>query len=695
MDGNEPMDKGRRKVLAALGAAGISLAAAPLLASRTGNAENVSQSVYGPGGNGDPLQCCNDVVNVCEFGAIGDGSSHPLSESYSTLAEAQAVYPHVTALTDETDWAAIQAALNTGKNVFVPGGNYSINQTIAIRIQGQQLYGKGTYTTTLTWNAVDSTKNMIEILSMRRDTGLLHLAKTGQVLSGFFLTTTNEAVMAHTIWMEDGVFHSIVEQVRIVLPGFVAQAVIRTSTGNGYAYPVGSVFRDITITAYPNLTGNPIPVGVWLEGMIEGLFENVKVYSTEVGWRFGAITAEASFNVEECTFIRCQSEIGNRGNATDAGIAVEFYEGTNMNFYGCKFTAGASFTTFNGQRVMTFANVTDSIWRSINFYSTFFWHINGTGPAIQFLESALFRDVHFTNPSLNCQFGVISIDPQTDVNISWENPTYISTVPKVADFRVRGVNFPAATIASGAFQAVTLPDIQFPRGGPFLLSYSGDLQGALLTGYRTSGPRNGTASIQNVTDTSVGLEAGRIRWREFSEAEIKSRIVVLFDPSLLAPGASASMDVACPDAAMNDMVAVGFAAESGGLRNMILTGYVSSPGIVTARLTNLTTVSFDFPAAELIVHVLAPKFAAYNTAAVGPLQIADGSGTTVSVSVPGIQTGDFPVASFSENIKGLIVGANVSSAGNVSVRLQNHTGSAVNLALGTLAVGIYRRYSTM
>ncbi|AMO81566.1 hypothetical protein [Obesumbacterium proteus] len=47
-----------------------------------------------------------------QFGAIGDGTVHPLSERYSTLSAAQAVYPFVTALTQTIDWAACQAAEN-------------------------------------------------------------------------------------------------------------------------------------------------------------------------------------------------------------------------------------------------------------------------------------------------------------------------------------------------------------------------------------------------------------------------------------------------------------------------------------------------------------------------------------------------------------------------------------------------------
>lgn len=46
------------------------------------------------------------------FGAVWDGQSHPLSERYATLAEAQAVYPHAEAMTDEIDWCATQAAIN-------------------------------------------------------------------------------------------------------------------------------------------------------------------------------------------------------------------------------------------------------------------------------------------------------------------------------------------------------------------------------------------------------------------------------------------------------------------------------------------------------------------------------------------------------------------------------------------------------
>jgi hypothetical protein len=77
-----------------------------------------------------------DVVNVKDFGAIGDGSSHPLSSVYPTLAAAQAVYPFVTSLSQEIDWAAIQAAVNTANlkynSVFFPAGIYFVNAPVNI-----------------------------------------------------------------------------------------------------------------------------------------------------------------------------------------------------------------------------------------------------------------------------------------------------------------------------------------------------------------------------------------------------------------------------------------------------------------------------------------------------------------------------------------------------------------------------------
>lgn len=89
-----------------------------------------------------------DQITVEDFGAIGDGTLHPLSERFSTLVSAQAKYPHVTSLTQSIDWAAIQAAVNysatTGAGIKLLA-RYIVNAPIKIATAGVQLMGCRTW----------------------------------------------------------------------------------------------------------------------------------------------------------------------------------------------------------------------------------------------------------------------------------------------------------------------------------------------------------------------------------------------------------------------------------------------------------------------------------------------------------------------------------------------------------------------
>ena len=76
-----------------------------------------------------------ESVSVKDFGAIGDGTYHPLSERFATVGAAQIAYPNagITALTQSIDWAAIQSACNAsleGAMLHFPAGDYYVNSTI-------------------------------------------------------------------------------------------------------------------------------------------------------------------------------------------------------------------------------------------------------------------------------------------------------------------------------------------------------------------------------------------------------------------------------------------------------------------------------------------------------------------------------------------------------------------------------------
>lgn len=85
----------------------------------------------------------DSAFNARDYGAIGDGFNHPLSERFATLAAAQAAFPRthakglITALTQSLDWAGIQEALytaaatvNTRGTAFLPLGYYILSNSL-------------------------------------------------------------------------------------------------------------------------------------------------------------------------------------------------------------------------------------------------------------------------------------------------------------------------------------------------------------------------------------------------------------------------------------------------------------------------------------------------------------------------------------------------------------------------------------
>ena len=92
-----------------------------------------------------------EILSIKDFGAIGDGASHPLSERYSTLTAAQVDYPFVTSLTQTIDYAATQAALNAvatrgGGSLLIPAATSDAGYQISTRLvvpDKVNIYGEG------------------------------------------------------------------------------------------------------------------------------------------------------------------------------------------------------------------------------------------------------------------------------------------------------------------------------------------------------------------------------------------------------------------------------------------------------------------------------------------------------------------------------------------------------------------------
>ncbi|MFL9921014.1 hypothetical protein PQR75_37765 [Paraburkholderia fungorum] len=141
------MDKSRRKTLASF----KTLGSAAIIASMFPAAAAVAR----PG-----LRVKSDWVDPRDFGAIADGTSHPLSARYRTLGDARAVYPFAATLGHEIDWCAIQAAINAGAQVKVSRGHFRINETLSLR-SNSEIRGAGP-DTVLIW----SRNEQAEVFSM-------------------------------------------------------------------------------------------------------------------------------------------------------------------------------------------------------------------------------------------------------------------------------------------------------------------------------------------------------------------------------------------------------------------------------------------------------------------------------------------------------------------------------------------------
>lgn len=80
-----------------------------------------------------------------------------------------------------------------------------------------------------------------------------------------------------------------------------------------------------------------------------------------------------------------------------------------------------------------------------------------------------------------------------------------------------------------------------------------------------------------------------------------------------------------------------------------------------------------------------------NSATWNPGVIPNSSGEDKDVTVTGAALGDFVMVSFSLDVTGIVLDAQVTSANTVTAVMSNNTGQSKNLAEGTLYVKVIPR----
>jgi hypothetical protein len=147
------------------------------------------------------------------FGTYADDTTHPLSATFANLVAAQLVYPHAVALSDETDWAAIQGAINFVDNVAYGG---VVRLSVGIHRTNRALTVSGNYITVEGESYVSS---LIKRSHTTDDT--IRFSKGGGVNTQFFCGLRNitfestTAMTAGSHVKADILSHSKFENLRV------------------------------------------------------------------------------------------------------------------------------------------------------------------------------------------------------------------------------------------------------------------------------------------------------------------------------------------------------------------------------------------------------------------------------------------------------------------------------------------------
>lgn len=175
-------------------------------------------------------------INPKRYGAIGDGSSHPLSEMFSSLQEAQTVFPHVASLENEIDWAVIQnciyIAQETQRRITIPRGIYVLDNTLNLQTSGNQAplkvsgeTGKGSFFRRTNITVFKPTSTLIG--------NVLYACGHGLEIENITIDAESKAV---TGFMIDRGFELVMKNIRIV--DCFSNGLIANNLSNAYLHNV-------------------------------------------------------------------------------------------------------------------------------------------------------------------------------------------------------------------------------------------------------------------------------------------------------------------------------------------------------------------------------------------------------------------------------------------------------------------------
>lgn len=280
-------------------------------------------------------------VSVKDFGAIGDGNSHPLSNYFSTLGQAQVVYPHATALTNELDWCAIQAAVNYFKGittiprgaVLIPQGYYLCDQPVTATQQAISFFGETRRSSTIQWN--DGVNGFVINTTIDGSTSTLNHQEVSFVDLELRTLNTGTTATAISVTNSNAAGQVPVPQVTITRCSIVPQNGFVNGWANGVfcSSVSGATITDSYIIGKYN-TSN-VGKGVYFTNYsIDNIISNTRILYWNIGVQddhIGQVNhGSEGLWITSCVIVNCDIGV-YRGQNTGQSDPLVFITGSHIN----------------------------------------------------------------------------------------------------------------------------------------------------------------------------------------------------------------------------------------------------------------------------------------------------------------------------------------------------------------------------
>jgi len=239
-----------------------------------------------------------EVVNVLDYGAVGDGIAN--------------------------DTTAIQAAIDTGKNVFLPEGTYLINAALTVDSAGQIIFGQSFGNTIIQQTTVG--ENGIEVNNKQRvQVKNLKLTATGSnTMAGLYVTGSAYSTFSS---LEITGFNYGVHVEEGSLTYYSELFIINTRSHGMYISGPTSACVDTTVMrSYIGGSGQAGTAhGVYVEGQASGIyFTKVDIYlSSGYGIFMETGSGSQAPNAGFFTQVICDQNTSG-GVRIDDGLLFEF-----------------------------------------------------------------------------------------------------------------------------------------------------------------------------------------------------------------------------------------------------------------------------------------------------------------------------------------------------------------------------------